>query len=887
MQRQSQVAFNRGILSKLGLARLDIDRLRMAASVQKNWMSRVLGSMMIRPGFKYTGATKSNNRARGVPFIFGDDDYARIELTDSVMRVWIDDALVARPAVTATVTNSGFDSDVSGWTDNDESGGTSSWETGYLKLIGNGTNAAIRRQQVTVNETSTEHALRIVIARGPVQLRVGSSAGDDDYIGETTLGTGTHSLTLIPTGNFHIEFFNRRKHSVLVDSCAIEASGTMELPTPWSTSELRKVRTSQSGDVVFCACVGNKQRRIERRAVRSWSIVEYAPETGPFRVQNTGPITITPSALSGDVTLTASKALFKSGHVGALFRHASVGQNVSVAITAEDTFSDPIRVTGVGEGRRFGITITGTFTATVTVQYSVNEPGSWVDLTTTYTVATSTTYLDEQDNQVIYYRIGVKTGNFTSGTVNASLNYSAGSIQGIARITAYTSATSVSAVVLQDFGAATASSDWWEGEWSDYRGYPSAVALFEGRLWWFGLDSVKGSISDAFADFDDTFEGDAGPISRSIGEGPIDTIHWALALGRLLIGTALNSSNVVPVKIDGNDVLAARSSSFDEPLTPTNFNLKNASARGAFVDRSGQRVFELAYDFETNDYLPDELTLLVPDLNSAGIVHMFVQMKPDVRIHAIRADGTAGVLVYDRVENVLCWLEVETTGQIEDGMALPGSDEDQVYYQVKRTINSAEVRYWEKWALESNCTGRPVGHVADSHLIYNGAETTSISGLSHLEGETVVVWGWNTVTPFTGQDGNAVGRDLGVFTVQNGKISGLGNAVTDACIGLTYTADFESVKIGDLNIRKKIHEFGLSLLNTHYQGIKVGRSFTKLHELSKREQIRTTSEHHVWDEMDTKLHPFQGDWDTDSRLCLRATAPRPCTVRAATIAYES
>src|SRR5690606_39871563 len=55
-------------------------------------------------------------------------------------------------------------------------------------LLGTGTNAAIRDQEITVTETGTEHALRIVVARGPVILRVGSTSGGDDYITETTLG---------------------------------------------------------------------------------------------------------------------------------------------------------------------------------------------------------------------------------------------------------------------------------------------------------------------------------------------------------------------------------------------------------------------------------------------------------------------------------------------------------------------------------------------------------------------------------------------------------------------------------------------------------------------------------------------------------------------------
>ena len=32
---------------------------------------------------------------------------------------------------------------------------------------------------------------------------------------------------------------------------------------------------------------------------------------------------------------------------------------------------------------------------------------------------------------------------------------------------------------------------------------------------------------------------------------------------------------------------------------------------------------------------------------------------------------------------------------------------------------------------------------------------------------------------------------------------------------------------------------------------------------------------------------FPGEWNTDSRLCLKAAAPRPCTVLAAVVGVET
>lgn len=874
----SVLAFNRGIISSYGLARVDLKRASMSAEEQTNWMPRVLGSMSLRPGWAYIGATKSNAVARTIPFVFATDDTAHLEITSGALRVRVDDALVTRPTVTTTITNGTFLTDVTGWTDADESTAASSWETGgYLKLVGTGTAAAIRTQQVTVSggNIGVEHALRIVIARGPVVLRVGSTAGDDDYIGETTLGTGTHSLAFTPTGDFHVQLKGTRVAATLVDSITVEAAGTLELPTPWPEDCLTELRFTQSADVIYICCDGYQQRKIERRAARSWSVVAYEPEVGPFRALNLTPITITPSDTVGDITLTASANLFKSTHVGALFRLQSSGQEETASLSGADQYTDPVRVTGVGGQRAFSVILVGTFSATLTLQYSVGAIGSWVDYGT-YTTETAVSINDGLDNQVIYYRIGIKGGGYTSGTVDATLAFSSGSIVGVARVTGYTSPTVVNASVLDNFGAATATADWWEGAWSERRGWPSAVAFHEGRLWWFGKNRIFGSVSDDYENFNDQTEGDAGPIIRTIGEGPVDNINWAMPLQRLILGTP-------------SAELVAKSSALDEPMTPTNFNLKPASTqgsarvdairvdkRGIFTQRSGSAIFETAYNTDSYEYETEELTLLVPDLHDAGIRHLAVQRQPDTRIHVVRNDGTVAVLVYDRAENVLCWVELETDGYVEDVSVLPGALEDDVYYVVRRTINGSTVRYVEKWAQESECVGGSLNKQADAFIVSSG---TTITGLGHLEGETVVAWG--------------DGRDLGEYTVSGGAIT-LSAATTTCVVGLPYEARFKGMKLATqvetgspLNLRKRIEQIGLICKDTHYQGLEFGPDFDTMDPLPAVEDGAETEADTVWPSYDHDLNSFPGGWSTDSRLCLRARAPRPATVLACTIVVNT
>lgn len=332
---QSIVAFNRGLISRLALARIDLKRMAFSSETQVNWIARAMGSMMLRPGLRYLGDAPS--RPLYVPFIFSTDDTALIELTNLRMRIWVNDRVVNRKSVSTAVANSAFTTDVTSWIDNDEAGGVSGWNSsGYLELLGNGTAAAIRDQQVAVGvaDRGVEHGLRLVIVRGPVTLRIGSTLGGDEYIRETVLDTGTHSLAFTPTGNFHIRVLSRLSRPVLIDSISVDSAGVLSIATPWGTDDLTRIRYDQSGDIIFVACRGYQQRKIERRGARSWSVVSYEPEDGPFRSENIGPITLTPTGLTGTVALNASAPIFRSTHVGALFRLTSEGQAVSEDVTA-------------------------------------------------------------------------------------------------------------------------------------------------------------------------------------------------------------------------------------------------------------------------------------------------------------------------------------------------------------------------------------------------------------------------------------------------------------------------------------------------------------------------------------------------------------------------
>jgi len=76
-------------------------------------------------------------------------------------------------------------------------------------------------------------------------------------------------------------------------------------------------------------------------------------------------------------------------------------------ISAQNLYTDAVEVTGY-----FNLSISGTWVATVTVQRSFDGGSTWYDVDT-WTINTQEYGLEPEHG--VQYRIGIKTGEYTSG----------------------------------------------------------------------------------------------------------------------------------------------------------------------------------------------------------------------------------------------------------------------------------------------------------------------------------------------------------------------------------------------------------------------------------------------------------------------------------------
>lgn len=879
------LAFNRGVISPLANARADVKRVGMSAEEQMNMIPRTMGPMSLRPGMKYLGSVAQVADAiKLIPFVFNNGDTALLEVTDREMRIWVDDALISRPTVSTTVTNGSFATDLTGWSNSDQGLASSAWFTGgYMCLTGTNTHRAVRSSSmsIAVADRGIEHGLEIHVTQGMVGLRVGTTSTNDDLITDTQLEAGRHYLSFTPGASIttvYITFYNYKEITALVGSCLTTVvPGVVSIPAELLLEEtLDDVRYAQSGDTIFLT-LGRTYRpvKIERRSARSWSVVNYETSGGPFLAANTTPITITPSAITGDsITLTASQGIFKAEHVGAMWKLDSSGQLVTRSLGVTDAATEPIRISGVGAVRNADITITGAWSGNVLLEKSLTEPGRWATLGKYNTNLALVDANDGIDNAVIYYRLRKEAGG--TGTAVCSIRTKYGSKSGVVQITGYTSPTVVTARVVQTLGSLDPTEDWAEGAWSALRGYPTSVAFFQGRLWWAGKDKVWASVVDDYYNFDPEYVGDAGPISRSMGIGAVDIIQWLCPLRQLIAGG------------EGAEH-SCRSSTLGEPLTPTNFNIRQEGTYGSasvevvraddtaiFVDRTGARIMSLTSADDAAEIT--ELSLLTPELCLPNIKRVAVQRRPDMRIHLLRCDGTVVMLIFDKVEQVNCFITIETTGLIEDVAVLPGATEDAVYYVVSRVVNGSVVRYLEKWALTSETVGGTINKMADAFLEVTQASSIAVTGLEHLERKEVTVWGNN--------------KNLGTYGVIGGRIV-LTEEVTYCIVGLHYYGRFISSKLGlltagqaALSKRTRVLKAGLILKDTDHGSLTYGTDVDHLDNLPLIEAEAEVADGTLWDSFDNDPLSFNGTFSNDTRLVLRADAPMPCTVVAAVITIE-
>lgn len=602
-----------------------------------------------------------------------------------------------------------------------------------------------------------------------------------------------------------------------------------EIVSPYLGSDLAELSFAQSADVVYLTHPSHPPYKLSRLAATNWTLSAIVFARPPFDDTNTTATTIAASGLTGSVTLTASASLFDAADVGSYF---------SISIVPPSTYDQ--WTTGVA------------YTSGDIVYYlgRVYQSGTTASAGARPPIHT--------------------TGTVSDGVVDWAYLHDG---TGYAQVTAYGSATSVTATVIGRLPTTSATTRWAEGAWSDRRGWPRTVTFYEDRLWFGGSESKPQTLwASTVGDYENHTYGtnDDDALNYTVNTQDLNTITWLSAGKVLAIGTTNGEFT-----ISGNQI--------SDPITPTGVKITPQTTYGSttytrpvrvasstlFIQRAGRKIREYTYNFESDSYVAPNLTLLSEHITETGLIDMTYQQEPNQIVWAPLASGELLGMTYERAENVVGWHRQPVGGSVESVIALPhwDGDQDVLWMIVNRTINGQTKRYVEY--MEKYLTDEYSFYV-DCGLTYDGAATTTLSGLDHLEGETVDVLTDGAVHPTRVVTGGAITLQLSASVVN---------------VGLHYTAKmtlppFEAGAQNGTSQGKpqRINGVVLRLFETG-SGLFYGGD-TTMDELAMRRSNDAMDNPVPLFSGDTEILPFPEGYQLGSRITIEHRLPLPCTIVA-------
>jgi hypothetical protein len=412
--------------------------------------------------------------------------------------------------------------------------------------------------------------------------------------------------------------------------------------------------------------------------------------------------------------------------------------------------------------------------------------------------------------------------------------------------------------------------------------YPAVSCTYQQRRLFAGTHTdrelVEASVTGAPASFGmHTPIQDDDSVSFKLAGVGVHPVAHIIPLERLVMLTDSSAWT-----IDGDDTGA---------ITPTNINPHQHGYIGAadvppvtigaavlYVQLQNKIVRDLRYNrSQDGESLLGgrDLSVLAAHLTKHyGITDLDFAANPHSIVWAVREDGVLLGLTYLPEEDVWGWHRHDTATAagasiVESVCVIPESGQDAVYLVVKRTINGATKRFVEQLASRDYVELKDACFVDCAVRVVNTSPKTSVTGLLHLEGETVSVFADGAAHRLSD------GKTLKTYKVAGGTIT-LQSAATVVQVGLPIVAELETL---DLDVSgsalrgmtKRVVNLALLVLDSML-GCFVGKDRDHLVRLDRKGYQTST----LLSELVDVNAPTA--YTTSGRMVVRHTDPTPLTV---------
>lgn len=419
--------------------------------------------------------------------------------------------------------------------------------------------------------------------------------------------------------------------------------------------------------------------------------------------------------------------------------------------------------------------------------------------------------------------------------------------------------------------------------------YVECGSLYEERLAFSRKFSVYASKTGALDNFALGEKDDDALEFIQAGGGQANDIVWiADSDGALLIGTL-------------GGVRALSGSGVDEALTPSSFKNRRSRTFGCsrirpvdagqsflYVTRSRQSIAELTQTAQSR-FTSDDVGQISEHIPKRGVVELAFQTDPDPLLWFPLLTGELGGYTHQPSEKVRGMHRHEIGGTfagsgwaiVESACVTPGqTGNDDLWLIVKRTIGGVTKRYIEVKTSPFEYSAIGNAFEVDCGLTYSGAAVNTVSGLAHLEGQTVAAL--------------ADGKVYKGLVVASGQVSLPGGATASLWqVGLAYEASADTLELdvggkdgSIIGRRKKVAKVILSLLETDTTGLSI-QSLQR----GRWEDVRIPSvvpANGLANLFTGNVEvPIDDSWEGRGQIRIRHTNPTPCTIRAFTPVFDA
>ena len=663
--------------------------------------------------------------------------------------------------------------------------------------------------------------------------------------------TSSAKTRLIPfefstTQTYILEFGNQYMRVYKDKGQVLSGGSAFEISTPYLTAELFDIKFAQSADVMYLTHPSHETKKLSRTGHTAWTLATVDFTNGPFLDTNTSTTTFQPSGTSGSVNITASASTFVSTDVGRLIR---IGDGIAkvtgftsatvVAVTTSTNFANTNAVTdwslgAFSETTGFPSCVTFfeqrlVFAATLnnpqTIYFSKSGDYENMDANIGGTVADDDAIVYTiASNQVNAIRFLSPTRTLIIGTAGGEFAvYGGGDNDAI-------TPTNIIIKKQSNYGGANV----------------DAVPVGNATLF---LQRAKRKIRELAYNFD--VDGYIAPdltiLAEHITKGgitqmayqeePLSIVYAVREDGELVALTYQRDQQVVAWHrhIFGGVFGTGNAVCESVAVIPTDLDEYEVYVIiKRTINGATKRYVEVLNTFDFTETDNTSFNYLDSQLNYDGVSSTLNGDISNSATTVVVADGT----------------NFNSSGKIKIGKEI-------IAYTGKSTNNlTGCTRGQNLTTAAAHTSGDTVDQVVET-----------LSGLTHLEGQTVSILADGATHP--------------TKTVSSGAIS-LDRAAKKVKVGLSYTSLLQTMRIdaGSQNgtsqgKTKRIYEITIRLFET--VGVEVGPDLDNMERIPFRSSANPMNEGIAPFTGDKEVE-FRGNYDTDGFIVVRQTQPLPLTV---------